>query len=500
MKIKNNFKNDYFFSYLAIFLLIFSNLSINSTNVDDLDLKLVNNNIEWHDGIFNATYGLEKQNSNGTINGYIEFGRTDLIGKIFGNWASNDKTSFGTIKANFRNKLIYGLIRTNQKASPIFFIGTISLQKNTFEVKILLPRNGFKFIQGNFQASFLPPLRGKYGIGIKDLHLIDEKRGEEFTDDPDDFREVMIRITYPIDKNISEPKSNYMDKPTFLWLKNRSPVPLFTIPDNAYEFVNPHGIINAPISEEEKNYPVIIFSPGYDGVFQIYTSLIEDLVSNGFIVVSINHPYISGITVFPDGRKVYVDPSSTGQLGLRSIVGDAKFVLDEISKLNKSESDLSGFFDLSKIGMYGHSFGGASTAICCYEDERFLCGATLDGVFYIDEMSQGLDKPFLMMLAEKRFNDENAQEMWKLLDTPAYKAEVIGSTHYAYTDVGLLLSHLVPLIPKNILGFGTIEPKRHVNITRNFERYFFEVYLKERGQQDLIDLADFYKEVNFEVK
>jgi hypothetical protein len=115
-------------------------------------------------------------------------------------------------------------------------------------------------------------------------------------------------------------------------------------------------------------------------------------------------------------------------------------------------------------------------------------------------MTEGLNKPFLMMLAEERFNDENAQNMWNLLYDDAYKVEVIGSTHYAYTDVGVLLNHLVPLIPNKLLGFGTIEPKRHVNITRMFELAFFEVYLKEKTRQDLINLASQFQEVNFEYK
>ena len=108
-------------------------------------------------------------------------------------------------------------------------------------------------------------------------------------------------------------------------------------------------------------------------MFQIYTSFIEDLVGHGFVVVSINHPYISGITVFPDGRTVGLasvptDPvarSAFFNMSLRTIVEDAKFVLDTITEMNATDPDFSGHFDLSQVGMYGHSFGGANTAVCC---------------------------------------------------------------------------------------------------------------------------------------
>jgi hypothetical protein len=150
--------------------------------------------------------------------------------------------------------------------------------------------------------------------------------------------------------------------------------------------------------------------------------------------------------------------------------------------------------------MYGHSFGGASTAICCYEDPRFLCGLTLDGVFYLDRISNGIDKPFTLMIAESSYNETFVDWMWDHLNTDAYLVIINGSTHYAYTDVGILLNHLVPLIPPNFLGFGTIEPKRMVNITRIFELMFFEVYLKGRSVEDLINLGQFYEDVVFDYK
>jgi len=472
---------------------------------DGRDTQLFNylikeNNIEWFDGDFKGLWGKTKDYSSGEFLGNLNLGRTSTDGKFWGELNNYDDSS-ASIKGFFKNTLVTGIIKSNKNMITTFFFGKISIYETNFTAIIFALKKGILYIKGEYEASFLPPLAGSYGIGIKNLHLIDESRPENFTkNNPDDLREMMIQISYPIDKEIQKPRIEYMDQPTFTWLKDRSPIPLITIPNNAYTYVNPHGKISCSISENNDMYPVIIFSPGYDGVYQIYTSLIEDIVSNGFIVVSINHPYVSGVTVFPDGRKIYVAENSTGDLGLRSVVEDAKFVLDKITELNETNPDLKGRFDLSKVGMYGHSFGGASTSICCYEDNRFLCGLTLDGVFFLDYMPEGLNKPFLLMIAENRFNDENVQEMWNKLYGDSYKVEIMGSTHYAYTDVGLLLNHLVPLIPNKLLGFGTIEPKRHVNITRNFELAFFKVYLKDKPIDQLLNLASVFEEVNFEYK
>jgi hypothetical protein len=256
-------------------------------------------------------------------------------------------------------------------------------------------------------------------------------------------------------------------------------------------------------------FPVIIFSPGYDGVYQIYTSFIEDVVSHGFIVVSINHPYVSGITVFPDGRtvglaEVPTDPVERAaffNMSLRTIVGDAEFVLNTISEMNVSDPEFSGHFDLLRVGMYGHSFGGANTAVCCYEDTRFKAGLTLEGVYYPSFTPGNITVPFLMMFAEARLtNDSTVQYMWNHTTGDTVQMTIAGSTHYAYTDVGLLLSHLVPLIPQKILGFGSIQPKRMVNITRTFTTTFFEVYLKGAPVETLLSLPSEFEEVQFEYK
>ncbi len=479
-----------------VFFLIMSNTIITPSQSNNF--RIQKNSDEWFDGNFKGFFGESKDYSDGFIEGNINLGRASSIGKFFGEFNTFENETSGTIQGRFRNKILTGFIETEESSTPSFFIGYISYNDTSFKATIFSLKTKKLYIKGTYEASFLPPNTGPYGVGIKEMHLVDENRSEKFTDDSNDNREMMIRVWYPVSKEIKEPFVEYMNEPTFSWLKDRSPVPLITIPDKAYEFVGTHSIKNASVSEDEDNYPVLIFSPGYDGVYQIYTSLIENIVSHGFIVVSINHPYVSGITVFPDGRKIYVSSNSTGDIGLNSVVGDAKFVLDEITKLNKSDEELKGRFDLSRVGMYGHSFGGASTAICCYEDNRFLCGLTLDGVFYVDNMTNGLSKPFMMMIAENRFNDENAQDMWNLLNDDAYKVEIIGSTHYAYTDVGVLLNHMVPLIPSNLLGFGTIEPKRCVSITRNFELAFFEVYLKGEPVSNIIDLANFYEDVNIE--
>jgi hypothetical protein len=478
--------------------------SVNSIPLNTSKDSILNNSTfgDWPDGSFKGRWGNDGNLDSGFVRGSLNLGRRSTHGRFNGEFNRTNDNAEGSFKGIFRANFILGKIKFNQENKSFFIFGLLRINKTHFQGRLFCIKFGIIHMKGEYEASFLPPLTGSYGVGVKSIHLVDVNRSEDFTpDDPDDYRELMAQIWYPISKEIDFPKVNYMDNITFEWLMGRSPVPLIMIPKNAYLFVCPHGSYEKPIFPGEDLFPVIIFSPGYDGVYQIYTSLIEDIVSHGFVVVSINHPYVSGFTVFPDGRTVGLAPDFPGDLAIRSVVDDAKFVLDHVAEMNNTDSMFKGRFDLSRVGMYGHSFGGASTAICCYEDSRFRAGLTLDGVFYMDNISEGLDTPFLMMLAEHRFdNDTSVDNMWELLENDTYKVGVIGSTHYGYTDVGILLRHFVPLIPAKILGFGTIDSKRLVNITKSFEIAFFEVYLKGKPVESLIGLASEFEEVKFQYK
>jgi hypothetical protein len=462
--------------------------------------------VDWSDGSFTGMWQMKKNNDIGTIQGTINQGRRSTLGSFVGSWTTPFGDS-GYFQGRFRGPFLVGSWVITTTGSKTMVFGILFYNDTNFRTWLMSSRLGVIVIMGSHDVSFLPRLTGPYGVGVRSMHLVDQSRAENFTNESGDFREMMIQVWYPISQESLGERALYMDPPTFLWLKGRSPVPLVTIPDDAYKFVRPHMRTHAAIAQGM--FPVVLFSPGYDGVYQIYTSFIEDLVSNGFVVVSMNHPYVSGITVFPDNRTVGLAPVPTDPAeqaaffakSLRVIVQDAKFVLNTTAGMNDSDPEFAGHFDLSHVGMYGHSFGGANTAVCCYEDSRFLAGFTLEGVFYQNFTSGNIARPFLMMTAESRFtNDSSVQYIWDHVTDDTYKVGVLGSTHYAYTDVGVLLSHLVPLIPPKILSFGTIPPKRMVNITRTYVDMFFEVYLKGAPREQLLNLSARFPEVEIAYK
>ncbi|VVB59706.1 Platelet-activating factor acetylhydrolase, isoform II [uncultured archaeon] len=462
---------------------------------------------DWPDGTFQGTWNNQKDNTSGSLWGILNQGRRATRGTFSCEWNTSGGTDTGTFRGIFYGMMLVGQWDVIGKGKTIRLTGVLQLNETHFSARLIGLGTGLIDIFAVHDASFLPKLTGPYGVGVRIMHLIDLSRLENFTTDPTDVREMMVQLWYPIETSNLGTRTDYMDYQTFQWLKNRSPIPLITIPNDAYLFMRPHGRNETNIAAGM--FPVVIFSPGYDGVYQIYTSFIEDLVSHGFVVASINHPYVSGITVFPDGRTVGLadvptDPvvqSAFFNMSLRTIVGDAKFVLNTITEINETDPDFMGHFDLSRVGMYGHSFGGANTAVCCFEDTRFRAGLTLDGVFYQQFIPGNITVPFLFMFAETHLaNDSTIMYLWNHTTNDTFKMSILGSTHYAFTDVGVLLSHLVPLIPPRILSFGSIAPKRMVNITRTYITIFFEVSLKGEPIEKCLNLSSQFDEVQFDYK
>ena len=413
-------------------------------------------------------------------------------GRFQGNVFTNADEQMGSLQGFFYKSTIFGSIDDGSDAVQRFF-GTLQSNETDFTVHLQSPQFGSFSCQGTYNLSFLPPLTGEYTVGVTTLHLVDSSREEWFSDDPTDVRELIAKIWYPTVEVDPQYRVDYMDEATFRWLKEQSPIPLVSIPLDAYTYVCPHSYEPAAIAKDVAPFPVLFFSHGYDGVDSIYTSFIEDVVSHGYIVVSINHPYIAGITVFPDGKIIELAPVPRENVqeffskSLQTVIDDVYFVLDEITNINEFDENFSGCFDLSKIGMYGHSFGGAATAVCCYEDERFKAGLTLDGVVYDELLPGNITKPILMMLAEGRMNDSNTLALFSKISTDAYMVGVLGSTHYPVIPI-LEYSYLIfyHVLPSNLLGFGTIDAKRLVNITRVIEQVFFDVYLKGENERCVI--------------
>src|SRR5258708_5711864 len=112
----------------------------------------------------------------------------------------------------------------------------------------------------------------------------------------------------------------------------------------------------------------------FGGTFEV-----EELASQGYVVVGSDHAGFSDTKPFPDGYDFRPDtlgeppPAATfketvyGSLShlehdvFPTWLADAKFVLDRVEELDGTPGPSFRRLDLTRIGMFGWSFGGATS-------------------------------------------------------------------------------------------------------------------------------------------
>ena len=283
-------------------------------------------------------------------------------------------------------------------------------------------------------------------------------------------------------------------------------------------------------AKDGERFPLVIFSHGAFGYYESNASTYLELASNGYVVVSIEHPYHSFFTKDTEGKTVTVDRDffsscmnanndmteekiyelSCSWMDLR--VADMNFVLDSlIAGVDSKNLDSYWFendeskgavtsvlshIDTEKIGLMGHSMGGA-TAVevgkmrddidAVIDIDGTMLGNIIgveDGKYIIDE------NPYRVPLLE--FENETShwdlQELEKsdypypnitIKDTAEtyYCTYVEGTLHMDYTDLPLFSPFLAKL-----LGSGNVDHAFVSDTVNSLEVRFFDCYLKGEGQ------------------
>jgi len=151
-------------------------------------------------------------------------------------------------------------------------------------------------------------------------------------------------------------------------------------------------------AKKPKRFPVVIFSHGNGGTSFSYASLIEDLVSRGYVVAAVEHTQTSVAVRFPDGRIVPFrnEKMPAGLSRAESMqwrmegasaaiaegAADIRFVKERLAELNASGSQqflLAGRLDVNRVAAMGHSAGGAYAVRACQLDSGLAACVDLDG-------------------------------------------------------------------------------------------------------------------------
>ena len=249
-------------------------------------------------------------------------------------------------------------------------------------------------------APQLPLPAGPFGIGRFGFDWVDSSRPDRYASDAHAHRELMVYLWYPTGQKTTPsahgiylPGARAMDANPEIQAAQRDEFEA-AWPAIVSGAVFSHAVDNAPPAKSPKRFPVIILS---HGGFE-YTALIEDLVSHGCVVATIEGAETARVVYFPDGRLVpaHHDAPQPGlsrdeqfkrmvaeaTAGITEGAADVRFVLGRLMQLNdgqKPKFSLAGRLDLDQVVAMGHSAGAAFAARACQLDLRFKACIDLDG-------------------------------------------------------------------------------------------------------------------------
>ncbi len=372
---------------------------------------------------------------------------------------------------------------------------------------------------------------GEYAVGRTTITLEDPTREELFTEVSGDTRRLPVTIYYPIDPAARLEPSPYVEE----WAASAFGTAI-GLPQVVFGFVHSHSVIHAQPASTDVGFPVVIFSPGFSAILKMYTSLMEQIASYGYVIAAVDHPYSLGASMYPDGTSVTANSRGSDLLsdeGYRLVsetwTADLQFVLDSLEVLQTSDPLLAGVFDLNRVGAFGHSFGGAASTQAMIEDARILAAIDIDGSLMPVTLESELTRPFMMIVSEEsdqsitgsatvtdeelaengitreRFEQfveaaERAEVL--MMNTPpvSYRAVFADFRHNSFAlDVVLWQPSFGLFIPEET--FGSLNGAHALGVTTDYVVAFFDQYVRgdSTAMDDLIANEGDYPEVTVTV-
>lgn len=273
----------------------------------------------------------------------------------------------------------------------------------------------------------------------------------------------------------------------------------------------------------DKTYPLVVFSHGAFGVRVSNTSTFMELASNGYVVCSVDHPYHSLYNIDTGGKLTIVDRSfmeeiedvnndvfdeetkfSLEQKWMKLRTQDINFVLNTIVNNTRNGSGkVYGRINTDRIGLLGHSLGGAASIelgreredvdsvinldgdmlgeATGYADGRYIINRKIYPVpllnIYTDDMKRLLD-------SAANSSIELPQKLISETAPQAYDMYIAGTNHMSLTDLPLFSPLLVKLLSGTTDKMSSEQKADKYAVIEKMNStvlQFFDCYLKDKG-------------------
>ncbi|QEV16332.1 alpha/beta hydrolase family protein [Streptomyces alboniger] len=323
----------------------------------------------------------------------------------------------------------------------------------------------------------LPRPTGPYAVGRDTLHLVDKSRRDPWVPSAG-ARELMVSVYYPGRPGGGRPTAYTSEEEARLLLESAgADGQVSAAAYSATRVFARSGARPAP-----GRFPLVVLSPGFTAPRTTLTHLAEDLTSRGFVVATVDHAYESVGTAFPGGRILTCracEPAQEPGMGKVATEGRAKDLSYVIDRLTGGDDSwrYARTIEPRRIGVGGHSIGGAAALATMTTDPRVRAGMNMDGSFHTAPAEIG-GRPFLMVGTEAehtpgRADGKNWDRTWEGLDGWKRWLTVKGSGHFSFTDVPVIAEQ-AGIVDLQVPLSG----ERSQRITRAYIGAFYEKWLR----------------------
>jgi dienelactone hydrolase len=372
----------------------------------------------------------------------------------------------------------------------------------------------------------LPAPTGPFAVGRAIYDWMDEQTLDTLARAVGTKRELLVWIWYPAEAGQSAAVDDYLPAQVRAPASPASGPLIFRLLSRVFGLltrdlskVHGHSLRNADVSPQQRSYPVVIMRAGASLEVWHYSTLAEDLASHGYVVVGFDAPYRTGVVVFPDGRVITRRPENNPELFsgkeltvladklLAAWTGDIAFVLGRLERLNAVDPSgkFTGRLDMTRLGIFGHSFGGATAAQFCSQDSRCKAGIDVDGSLHGSVIQTGIHRPFMFLGSEDGDFSSDAEVRQILADIESVydrlpadarlRIAIRGANHFTFSDDGALLKSHVMRGALRVLGKLGIDGRRQLAVTAYCVRSFFDVHLKGTDASRLKISPPLYPEI-----
>jgi predicted dienelactone hydrolase len=367
----------------------------------------------------------------------------------------------------------------------------------------------------------LPTPTGPFAVGRSILDWTDDGALDTLAPTPGTKRELLVWIWYPAAGPSAAMPDDYVPAQLRPKADDTGGGLIWRLLTRDLAKVHDRSIRDAEVAPQQRSYPVAIMRAGASAEVLNYSTLAEDLASHGYVVVGFDAPYRTGRVVFPDGRVMRRTPKNNPELCLSrgqadqercvnriltAWTADIAFVLDRLERLNSSGSPgrFKGRLDMARVGVFGHSLGGAAAAQFCHDDSRCKAGIDVDGAPHGSVVQAGIRQPFMFLLSDhshesgpdSRQIEANIQSIFdRLPPNGRLHITIRGANHFMFSDDGALLKSRIVRGTLRMLGVLGIDGRRQLAVTAYCVRSFFDAYLKGAGVSRLKLSSPLYPEI-----